>query len=61
MKRRLTQALALLLASAIFQTQAPAQSPPPATTMQTPAAQRPADADDDDVVRITTNLVQFDA
>src|SRR5215207_11116362 len=46
MNRRLSLALALLLAAA----QVPAQTPAPEE-----------DADDDDVVRITTNLVQFDA
>ncbi|HEX8283460.1 MAG TPA: VWA domain-containing protein [Pyrinomonadaceae bacterium] len=72
MKRRPAHFLALLLASAVFQSQAPArqqqpapaETPPPAATTQTTPT-RPApqvdDADDDDVVRITTNLVQFDA
>src|SRR5215207_7960834 len=46
MNRRLSLALALLLAAA----QVPAQTPAPGE-----------DSDEDDVVRITSNLVQFDA
>src|SRR5215207_2796365 len=59
MRSALALTLALLLASA----HAPAQTPAPAAQQpqpsQTPAPE--ADSDEDDVVRITTNLVQFDA
>jgi VWFA-related protein len=65
MKRDLALTLAILLAFA----QAPAQTPAPVRP-QTPAAQQqpqpsqtptPEEDSDDDVVRITSNLVQFDA
>ncbi|HEY0170257.1 MAG TPA: VWA domain-containing protein, partial [Pyrinomonadaceae bacterium] len=72
MKRTVPRALTLALAAALLQTAAPAQTPSPTTpaqtwppaappTMQTPPAERDVDADADDVVRITTNLVQLDA
>jgi VWFA-related protein len=74
MKRTLTRALTFALAAALLQAAAPAQTPttsapartwptaPPPPTLETPPAERAGDADDeDDVVRITTNLVQFDA
>ena len=70
MKRELSLALALLLAAA----HAPAQTPAPTPPQTAPAArpqQQPAAAptptptpggdDDEEVVRITSNLVQFDA
>jgi hypothetical protein len=67
MNSRLSPALALLLAAA----QAPAQTPAPARqqTPTPPSRQGPAptqtptpeEDSDDDVVRITSNLVQFDA
>src|SRR5829696_5863949 len=66
MRRALALTLALLLASA----HAPAQTPAPARQTPAPPAQQPqpsqtpmpeAGSDEDDVVRITTNLVQFDA
>ncbi|HEX8147802.1 MAG TPA: VWA domain-containing protein [Pyrinomonadaceae bacterium] len=69
MRRDLALALALLLAFS----QAPAQTPAPAGQQPAaPAAQQPQpqpaqtpapeeDSDEDDVVRITSNLVQFDA
>ncbi len=74
MKRTLTRALNVVLVAALLLTSVPAQTPPtsapaqtwppaaPPPTMQTPPVERADDADDDDdVVRITTNLVQFDA
>lgn len=61
MKKRLTLVLAILLAQLQTLAQAPTQqqtqTPPPAQTQPAPRD----DADDGDVVRITTNLVQFDA
>ena len=36
-------------------------APTPSTAPQSPSPQRPAPADDEDVVRITTKLVQVDA
>jgi VWFA-related protein len=71
MKKRLSLALALLLAQLNALAQSPTQKPPqPPAQSQTEAQQqsRPqaspspqSDADEGDVVRITTNLVQFDA
>jgi VWFA-related protein len=64
MRRDLAPLLALLLTF----TQAPAQTPAPAPQQTQPSQPRPsqtptpeADPDDTDVVRITSNLVQFDA
>ncbi|MET0622945.1 MAG: VWA domain-containing protein [Pyrinomonadaceae bacterium] len=76
MKRTLARALTLVLAAALLHAGAPAQTPSPSTpaqspwptaqppTLQTPPDERDADADaddEDDVVRITSNLVQLDA
>jgi VWFA-related protein len=65
MRRYLAPVLALLLASAHGPAQTNAPAPPPQTPapQQTAPAQTPAPADEpeDDVVRITSNLVQFDA
>lgn len=59
MKKDLALVLALLLACAPALAQTPAQTPP----QQPTPAQTPASDDDseEDVVRITSNLVQFDA
>jgi VWFA-related protein len=59
MKKRLSLALALLLAQSSTLAQVATQQ-----TTQTPAQSTPTprdDSEDSDVVRITTNLVQFDA
>ncbi len=60
MKKRLSLALALLLAqsSALAQTPTQPTTTPPA---RTDAARREDNPYEDEVVRITTNLVQFDA
>ncbi len=62
MRRDLALTLALLLACAPAQTPARQAPAPPAPQPQPAPTPAPADdSDDDDVVRITTNLVQFDA
>jgi VWFA-related protein len=60
MKKRTSLALSLIFS--LF-TSVAAQTPKPAptTTPQTPPQQQPDQADQEDVVRITTNLVQVDA
>jgi VWFA-related protein len=62
MRKRTTPLLPLLLAALLANVFAHPQQPQP-TPAQQPAAQQPAEQgdDDDDVVRITTNLVQVDA
>src|SRR5205085_5944245 len=76
MKRHLSPMLALLLVAAHAPAQTPAptqqrqqsqtttqqsQSSPQAATQQPQPTPSPAEESDEDVVRITTNLVQFDA
>lgn len=62
MRRDLALTLALLLACAPAQTPARQAPAPPAQQPQPTQTPAPADdSDEDDVVRITTNLVQFDA
>ena len=58
MKKRTS--LALVLIFSLFIPLA-AQTPPAQTPAQTPAQQQQGQTDEDDVVRITTNLVQVDA
>ena len=58
MKKRLSLALALLLAQSSALAQTPTQTPTPA---QADAARREENPYEDEVVRITTSLVQFDA
>jgi VWFA-related protein len=68
MKKRLSLALALILAHLNALAQTPTQQPTnaPAQSQKEPRRQQPTptpreDSDEGDVVRITTNLVQFDA
>jgi VWFA-related protein len=68
MKKQLTLALALLLAQLNALAQTPTQKPTTAPAQSRKESQQPQptptpreDSDEGDVVRITTNLVQFDA
>ena len=61
MKRHLPPLLALLLAAAHVPAQTPARQTDAPAARQPQPAQTPIPEEDDDVVRITTNLVQFDA
>jgi VWFA-related protein len=62
MKRHLSLVLAALLAAAQAPAQTPAPAPPPQPAQQQPTqTPTPEDDSEDDVVRITSNLVQFDA
>src|SRR5215213_4299423 len=67
MRKRLSLALALVLAPLQAPAQTPTQQPAPTPAAQqtqtqpTPTPTPQDDSDDGDVVRITANLVQFDA
>jgi VWFA-related protein len=61
MKRSLSLLLALLLAQAAAPAQTPAPTPQQPAQQQPQPAPTPDEGDDEDVVRITSNLVQFDA
>jgi VWFA-related protein len=63
MRRDLALTLAILLAfaPAPAQTAAPQQTPAPVTQQQPSQTPTPEENSDEDVVRITSNLVQFDA